>query len=175
MTHCNEIPLSAAISYCLAIRKIISQSGSIDGVLEETKMYCENSSIKEFWEVVENDEILDGTERMGWAKIAWTYSFHLIKKSREENKKIDFKDAMMFALQRGGDTDTNCAIIGGLVGASIGFKELYETYPEQVKKFWTCDVEKSMQKREKIFTPRRIVDLVLDIVKICPKILKMRA
>lgn len=35
---------------------------------------------------------------------------------------------MASVLERGGDTDTNLAIVGGLIGALVGFKNLPSKY-----------------------------------------------
>jgi ADP-ribosylglycohydrolase len=42
-----------------------------------------------------------------------------------------YKDLIRFVLSHGGDTDTNGAIVGGLIGAIVGFKNLP---PEYLKK-----------------------------------------
>ena len=39
----------------------------------------------------------------------------------------------------GGDTDTNCAIVGGLVGAYLGINNIPS---EKVKKVLECDLTK---------------------------------
>jgi ADP-ribosylglycohydrolase len=57
---------------------------------------------------------------MCWVKLGWTFAFRLLSKEVK-----DFKEAMRFAISRAGDTDTNACIVGGLIGASIGFRELY--------------------------------------------------
>ena len=41
---------------------------------------------------------------------------------------------MRKVIQKGGDTDTNAAIVGGMVGAVIGFKKLPAEYVNKVMK-----------------------------------------
>jgi len=47
-------------------------------------------------------------------------------------------------LERGGDTDTNAAIVGGLIGAVVGFKNLPKIY---LKKMFEVDFSKKELKR----------------------------
>ena len=51
---------------------------------------------------------------------------------------------MKSILERGGDTDTNAAIVGGLVGALVGFKRLPVKY---LKKMMNIDYSDKKQKR----------------------------
>lgn len=78
----------------------------------------------------ENDEVLawfdhtdikplefDGPQQ-GWVKLAFINALHVL---REE---MNFRDAMTHTIARGGDTDTNAAIAGGLLGACLGIQHL---------------------------------------------------
>jgi ADP-ribosylglycohydrolase len=74
---------------------------------------------------------MNGVTNMGWSKIAWTYGLRALKQLVE--KPIDYDRDIFSAyvkdvLRRGGDTDTNASILGGMLGAITGFKRLPEKY-----------------------------------------------
>jgi ADP-ribosyl-[dinitrogen reductase] hydrolase len=56
--------------------------------------------------------------QIGWLKIAFCYSFHYLW------KKTPYEKALKDILFKGGDTDTNAAIVGGLIGAIDGFDSI---------------------------------------------------
>lgn len=51
---------------------------------------------------------------MGWCKIGFNYAFYFLKKG------YSYKKSIRLTLLEGGDTDTNGAIVGGLIGAAHG-------------------------------------------------------
>ena len=55
---------------------------------------------------------------MGFLKIAFQWAFHYLY------NEIPYRDAIWDILNRGGDTDTNAAIVGGLIGARDGLSNL---------------------------------------------------
>ena len=61
---------------------------------------------------------------MGFAKHAFILAFYCLQKSKDlsEDKIFDF--AMEQTAMLAGDTDTNCAIVGGLVGAYCGIRNI---------------------------------------------------
>ena len=65
---------------------------------------------------------------MGWAKIAYSYAYKFLVESvhkgllKEEGDV--FKNWIKWVICRAGDTDTNAAISGGLIGAVIGFQRI---------------------------------------------------
>lgn len=75
---------------------------------------------------------MPGTVRIGWAKIAWTYSMQELHRlgsvSGLEFNQNYFKEKVREAIKEGGDTDTNGCIIGGMLGAIVGFSNLPPWY-----------------------------------------------
>ena len=55
----------------------------------------------------------DFTTRMGWVLIALENAFFHLSRS-------NFEEAVMASVAAGGDTDTNAAICGALLGAALG-------------------------------------------------------
>jgi ADP-ribosyl-[dinitrogen reductase] hydrolase len=53
-------------------------------------------------------------EPIGVIDIAFSWAFYYL------SKDISFNEAIRDILLRGGDTDTNAAIVGGLIGAAVG-------------------------------------------------------
>ena len=53
---------------------------------------------------------LDATERIGHVRWAFTMAMYFLR-----NPEIQYKEAIRMTLLKGGDTDTNAAIVGGLV------------------------------------------------------------
>ena len=81
---------------------------------------------------------MDAVSSMGWAKIAYTHGLRQVRELiGKEKSKDDFMNAKTYKkimrdiLKLEGDTDTNAAIIGGLVGAVLGFKNLPYEYLEK--------------------------------------------
>jgi hypothetical protein len=73
---------------------------------------------------------------MGWLKIAFTYSFYYLKHSDDYKTKDNiYSDLMEKILIEGGDTDTNAAIVGGMIGALVGYSGLPPTYIDKVMSF----------------------------------------
>ena len=44
----------------------------------------------------------------------------------------------------GGDTDTNCCIVGGMIGAKVGLKGLPE---DKMEKIMGCDIKEGKQNK----------------------------
>lgn len=65
----------------------------------------------EFFNAIENEEPMRGNPQMGYLKIGFTHAFrHLLKNT-------PYFQAIKETISIAGDTDTNCAIVGGMVGA----------------------------------------------------------
>lgn len=71
---------------------------------------------------------MPGTITMGFAKIAFSYGLRILhylgqgKETRTDGKM--YIDWMSWIIKRAGDTDTNGAIAGGLMGSVTGFWNL---------------------------------------------------
>lgn len=48
------------------------------------------------------------------------YSFYFLKKAAEGNDPNLYYNTIHEMLLKGGDTDTNAAIVGGMIGALVG-------------------------------------------------------
>jgi len=70
--------------------------------------------------------ILNCRAQMGWLQKAIVLSYYYLLRHVEylkpENKEQDiYFDAIKYTIKEGGDTDTNAAIVGGMIGALVGF------------------------------------------------------
>ena len=61
-------------------------------------------------------------------------SFYFLLKSTKYEGDI-FEYAMKISIQCGGDTDTNACIVGGMIGALVGFKNLNKKYVGKIFSF----------------------------------------
>ena len=129
MTHSNPTIQHANACYVLAISHLIRDPGNKSEAFGAAKHYADtegNDDIKEWFQVVSSGHKMPGSPQMGWAKIAFTHAFrHLMW-------GIGYEEAIGETLALGGDTDTNAAIVGGLVGAARGVEDLPGGYVEKV-------------------------------------------
>ena len=71
---------------------------------------------------------------MGFMKWGFVLSYYYLLRSEVEEQ--DYKNTMKEVISMGGDTDTNACIVGGMLGALLGFKKLDE---DMVKSVFFCD------------------------------------
>ena len=63
------------------------------------------------------------------------------------NHNVSYQDALRDIIKRGGDTDTNACIVGGLLGAACGFNNL----PKDIKnEFFDKDKIKKLKKDRRL-------------------------
>ncbi len=74
--------------------------------------------------------------KIGYLRIAFHWGFFYLKKN------IVYKDAIKDILSKGGDTDTNAAIVGGLLGAQGIKDKIPIKWLESVMKFDPTDISK---------------------------------
>ena len=117
LTHSNEIAIEASYLYCYAISLLIKGETS-DNVYKLTKLEAKSDTIKSWFEKIKDkkesiEELpTPNGDRPASLKIAFIWAFYYLK------HKWSYMDALRDILLRGGDTDTNAAIIGGLLGAA---------------------------------------------------------
>lgn len=75
---------------------------------------------------------MNGTINIGWAKIAFSYGMQeLFKLTKTKQPPLDqryYKSVIREIILEAGDTDTNASIVGGLLGALVGFSNLPPFY-----------------------------------------------
>lgn len=57
------------------------------------------------------------------------YALQVIKIMMKNKKNINFSKAMLLIKNHGGQSDINCAMIGGVLGAYVGYSKLSSKYP----------------------------------------------
>ena len=131
LTHSNLFAKLCATAYCIGIKYLIKE-GSRERAWEEVKKYIlSTNSIKmqEVYQDIENNKKINAGVQIGWLRIGFTYAFQFL------NKKYDYKTAITEMLKEGGDTDTNAAIVGGLIGAADGLSKIPQDLLQPVIKF----------------------------------------
>ena len=80
----------------------------------------------EWFNQIEDGKLPPATKSIGWLKIAFCLAFQCLRLAFMQEKTLskDFYDTCMTSvLSKGGDTDTNAAIVGGLIGALVGLRK----------------------------------------------------
>jgi ADP-ribosyl-[dinitrogen reductase] hydrolase len=120
MTHPNVSCTQANAAYVLAIRHLVLNPGDRKGAISAAQKFLAevSSEVTEWLDEAISGDLPDALPQAGFVRIAFTYAFfHL-------NQGSSYRAAISDTLIRGGDTDTNACIVGGLVGAYRGLNNL---------------------------------------------------
>ncbi len=102
----------------------------------------------------------------GWAKIAFTYAFKYLREGEPYREAICNSTVPSCMIDQtilaAGDTDTNAAIVGGMVGAAIGFSNIPNDVHSVVLGY---DTDKAPHKRKDFLVPKRsdLMKMITDI------------
>ncbi|KAI5059817.1 hypothetical protein GOP47_0026136 [Adiantum capillus-veneris] len=122
LSHPNPVCQECNAVYSLAIAHLLTNPGDQIGALDLAEEYARNHMHTKARDWLLKDSIdvthLACTSMVGHVRYAFTLAFFFLRKA------VPFEDAISLTLQKGGDTDTNAAIVGGLLGAFQGAENI---------------------------------------------------
>ncbi len=161
LSHPNEACVGAAVAYVLAIRHLVSETGSGDvaGAIALAKGALASPPFEEPRSWLE--EALAGiavpfTPQDGFVRIAFAHAF------RHLAVGTSYEDALREVLRGGGDTDTNACIVGGLLGARWGSSAIPGP---MIETLLTCETSKGSNPRPAELHPRAAPELVRKLLR----------
>ena len=121
LTHSHEIVVYATTCYNIAIAHLLNNPGDAKGAIERAGDYVYDINDSDFidhWAnivfVKREEDLIRADKLIGFIIIAFSYAFFYLKND------YTYEQAINNMLLHGGDTDTNAAIVGGLLGARFG-------------------------------------------------------
>ncbi|EFJ49525.1 hypothetical protein VOLCADRAFT_89811 [Volvox carteri f. nagariensis] len=118
LSHPNDVTLHANAIYCVAIKHLIAHPGDAEGALEVAAKWARACACAEVagWlrEAMGSAAGPAANRLIGFVRYGFFYAFRHLK------LRTPYLDAIREVLLLKGDTDTNAAIVGGLVGALHG-------------------------------------------------------
>lgn len=106
------------------IRRRDNEISTYKHIWKDAEDSAESEELKSWFAQAKEKKPMPAVENMGWAKIAWTYGMNILYRLTTNSipKGISYYNEIKLVIGRGGDSDTNAAIVGGLLGAYLGFK-----------------------------------------------------
>lgn len=133
LSHPNIVCQDANVMYCLALKHLINNPGDADGAIKYCMKFIHlfDPTVATWFNISLSCDINDivCTTNIGHVKHAFMLAFHLL------NKKVTFEEGIHITLMKGGDTDTNAAIVGGMLGALHGFSRIPKYMKDPVLQF----------------------------------------
>ena len=152
LTHSNPDANQACYLYCLAIKHLINNVGDAEGAYKKAKSQA--GIISEWFDLIETERLPLATKSIGSSIIAFTYSFYFLLRIAN-GEELTYEEIQRQMLRFGGDTDTNAAIAGGLVGAYFGISQIKPDWVNGLLSFNNTGVQnKNLVVRPKYLIPK---------------------
>jgi len=164
----HDLPLVANLvtAYCVGIRHLLRNPDCVNrrkdafsaareaaAKCPETLHYLENAQkFAKQKKVTLDADFNPHVGSMVHSKNGFTLAFYFLLREDISNNKL-FDSVMYECCRLAGDTDTNAAIAGALIGAYLGFENLPQ---EKVQKVMTCDSSAFKVKRPDFLQPGKI-------------------
>ena len=136
LIHSHLTAIQSVVCYNIAIAHLLNNIGDAEGAIDRVSKYIETiesedwSNLKDIWkqtlEAESPTDLITAKEKIGFVLIAFSYAFFYLKKD------YTYEAAIRDMLLQGGDTDTNAAIVGGLLGARWGLKAIPKEWVESL-------------------------------------------
>jgi len=112
LTHPNDICVEACAAYCAAIAAGVG-GASREAMVEAAVVHSKGPAREAVKRGADGAKPADFFTHPGWVAVALQNAFFCLM-------KMDFEEALVSTVGQGGDTDTNAAIAGALLGAAHG-------------------------------------------------------
>jgi len=167
LTHPNKTAINTSVAYVYTIQHLLNNKGDFAGAYkkcQEIVEYLEDGELRGWMDNIDQEKLPPADKNIGWARIAFSYSLFYLKNN------MSYDAAMRDLLKRGGDTDTNCCIAGGMLGALHGCDKLPKDYVGKVLEF---DAKDTGIKRPDFLSPKNCLMKMIDsLIAIRPSTLE---
>jgi ADP-ribosyl-[dinitrogen reductase] hydrolase len=163
LSHPHQICQDCNAVYCLLVAHLIHHPGDRDGALQKAAAFVDRDDVHATVRQWFHHESLDASAldcRQAIGHVRWAFAlaiYHLRQGS-------SYEQAVEETLLKGGDTDTNAAIVGGLMGALHGVEAIPEFMREPVLAF-DCSAPGRGQKRPAVYRSAQAQELTRALLK----------
>lgn len=128
LSHPNEACQDANAIYAVAIAHLIQHPGDAEGAIKLAESLTACDKVKG-WLEDSKTPVTGCNINIGHVKHAFTLAFSHLR------QRTPYDAAIFDTLLKGGDTDTNAAIVGGLIGSLHGYTAIPEYMRDPVERF----------------------------------------
>lgn len=128
-THSSPVCQESAAVYCVAIAHVLLHKNARAAITEARKHTAHETVLGWLDEACIDAPLImtDHTRnKVGWVKWAFILAFYHLY------HQTPYKEAIVDVVQRGGDTDTNAAIVGAMLGALWGMDNIPQMWLHKV-------------------------------------------
>ena len=134
LSHPNQTTQDCATAYCIAISYLINHPKDAKGAIIKTISWALQNACRNVKDWLTDSQMdcshIDCSSRnIGWVKWGFTLAFFHLR------LETPYMSAMRHVLSLTGDTDTNAAIVGGLLGAYWGERGLPKDLVQKMLKY----------------------------------------
>ena len=157
LSHPNPACVFAALAYVRAIRRLVLSPGDVTSAIAEARDAASGDEEVRGWleDAIDGGVVVPFSPQDGFVKIGFSHAF------RHLARGTTYADALHVTLEGGGDTDTNAAIVGGLLGARFGVQAIPASMREAVL---GCDTKRGANPRPDELHPRDVPSLVARLL-----------
>jgi ADP-ribosyl-[dinitrogen reductase] hydrolase len=160
LTHANDICVDGSAVFAVAVGRAVRTGETGASIHESVTNWAKScgyrAAVISALEAAAHEppDHMDGSS-MGWVLIALQNAFY------EAVNAVNFEAGVVNTVMRGGDTDTNCAIAGALLGAIHG----RDAVPIQWRRaVLSCrSLASSRQPRPQVFWPTEVLNLAREL------------
>lgn len=129
LSHPNPTVLAASACYAVAVARLLRQPGDSCGAYRAALDRATCPEVRGWLLNAWHGRLDDVRQQEGFVKWGFTLAFtHLLRRTA-------FEEALRDTLARGGDSDTNACIVGGMMGALWGVARIPPSLKEPVLHF----------------------------------------
>lgn len=129
LSHPHEVPQWACAVFVTTIADAIATGASGVELHARALEFARGTPVEDTLRASLNELPVSDGESQGWVRIALQHAFFHLAHARgfspaTPSAKTDFEAALIQTVVKGGDTDTNGAITGALLGATLGVQAI---------------------------------------------------
>ncbi|RLN98825.1 hypothetical protein BBJ28_00001415 [Nothophytophthora sp. Chile5] len=162
LSHPNQVCQDCNAVYCLMVEHLLRHPGDSQGAVDRAERFviANVHSVAREWFLTESLDIseLVCTRQVGHVRWAFVLATHFLRRNES------YERAIQQTLLKGGDTDTNAAIVGGLIGALHGVDAIPLHMREVVLAFDGSSAARTHRPRPETYRGAHVLSLTKQLV-----------